>query len=337
MRGSILIAAVVLAATPAAGQGKRAGQLARIEAPAATRSWVAAGKFAMGTPPEDIEILWNECRRIGNLPPQRLNFDLCGEWRFGLERRSLREVMIDGFWIDRGEVTVAAYRRCVAAGACPLAPLVAGDPRYVVDAWPQVNIQRDEAAAYCAWQGGRLPTEAEWEKAARGADFRTWPWGDRRAEDDFNHGQHRVASLVDLEGISSPDSVPLRALGDPDPDDGYPILAPPGRFRGGDGAHGTHDQAGNAAEWVLDAWSPDGFEGLPHTNPYRQPMNELVGGMIRGGSWRDPPFLGRADLPHYVSLAMVPAVRLPYVGFRCVITRTVPTPTTMAPTQPLAP
>ena len=332
VRGLLALALLATAVTSAAGQGRR-GQLARVEAPPSTRVWVKGGRFAMGTPPEDADVLYYECRRAQNLDRPPGGFDLCGLWRLGLERRPLREVHVDSFWIDRDEVTVASYRTCVHAGACPLGPLVAGDPRYVVDAWPQVNVQRDEAAAYCAWRGGRLPTEAEWEKAARGSDFRTWPWGDRRAETDFNHGQHRVAAMVDLEDMVGADAVAARVLGDPDDSDGHAILAPPGQLRGGDGPYGTHDQAGNAAEWVQDAWSIDGFDGLAEENPYRQPMNELDGAMIRGGSWRDPPFLGRADLPHYVSTRLVPASRLPYVGFRCVYTATVPIPTMVLPSS----
>ena len=328
MRGWLAIVVLGLAVTPAAGQARRSGRLERVAAPPVTRSWVAGGAFAMGTQLEDIDVLEAECERASNLGEQ---LPLCREWQIGLQRRPLRMVTVDGFWIDRSEVTVAEYRGCVHAGACPLGPLVAGDPRYVRDAWPQVNIERDEAGAYCAWRGGRLPTEAEWEKAARGGDFRTWPWGDLRGERDFNHGQHRVETIVELEDILASGQVPTRTLGDPDASDGYAILAPPGQFPGGDGPHGTHDQAGNAAEWVLDAWSIDGFEGLSESNPYRKPMNDVVGAMTRGGSWRDPPFLGRVDLPHYLSMLMVPQSRLNYVGFRCVITATEPTATPVAP------
>lgn len=324
MRMPLVIAILAVAATPAVGQ--RRGQLVRVDAAPATRAWVGPGVFSMGTAPEDVAVLAGECARSENLSHRTLPIVVCAEWQIGLEARPLRQVNVDGFWIDRSEVTVAQYRRCVHAGACPLAPLVAGDPRYLDDAWPQVNIERAEAATYCAWQGGRLPTEAEWEKAARGTHFRTWPWGDSRGESDFNHGQHRVASLLELADIQAPQGAPTRSLGDPDASDGYAIMAPPGSLPGGDGPYGTHDQAGNVAEWVLDAWSPLGFEGLPADNPVRAPDNELVGAMVRGGSWRDAPFLGRTDLPHYLSLLMVPASRLSWVGFRCVVSSTVPQP-----------
>lgn len=322
---------IVAVAAPARGEG-RGGRMVRVEAAPAARAWVEGGLFAMGTDPQDVDALYNECRRVQNLGHNALGLDLCAEWRFTLERRALREVQVDGFWIDRREVSVAEYRACVHAGACALEPLVAGDPRYVVDAWPQVNVERDEAGAFCAWRGGRLPTEAEWEKAARGTDFRTWPWGQERADDDFNHGQHRVASLLDLEEVTAPMQRRHRTLGDPDPTDGHAILAPPGSYAGGAGPYGTFDQAGNVAEWVLDAWSPRGFDELPVDNPYRQPMTAHLGAMIRGGSWRDPPFVARTDVPHYVSLTIGPAVRLNYVGFRCVYTPTVPRATQITPT-----
>src|SRR5262249_27166970 len=80
--------------------------------------------------------------------------------------------------IDRREVTVREYKACVEAGACPLDPLVAGPAGYVADNLPIVEVTWPEARDYCVWRGGRLPTEAEWERAARGDDARIWPWGE---------------------------------------------------------------------------------------------------------------------------------------------------------------
>jgi formylglycine-generating enzyme required for sulfatase activity len=82
--------------------------------------------------------------------------------------------------------------------------------------------------------------------------------------------------------------------------------------------------AGNVAEWVADAFSLDGFTDLPATNPLRLPDPGRDNAMIRGGSWRDPTFLGRVDLPHYISLHLEADTRTPYVGFRCVYTATEP-------------
>src|SRR5512134_3264010 len=88
-----------------------------------------------------------------------------------------REVYVSPFLIDRREVTAAEYRRCVLAGSCDLTPLVAGDRRFIRDDLPVVNVTWFDAVSFCGWQGKRLPTEAEWEKAARGDDARRWPWG----------------------------------------------------------------------------------------------------------------------------------------------------------------
>jgi formylglycine-generating enzyme required for sulfatase activity len=101
------------------------------------------------------------------------------------DERPAGRVFVGPFWIDRVEVTNARYRRCVEAGACPL-PLggLLDDPTRAEH--PVVVVSWRQAVAYCAWAGQRLPTEAEWEKAARGVDGRRYPWGDRFEPDRAN-------------------------------------------------------------------------------------------------------------------------------------------------------
>jgi len=147
-------------------------------------------------------------------------------------------VTLDAYWIDRYEVTNAQYRLCVEAGACG-APKAWGDNNLNGDRQPAL-VPWEDAQAYCAWAGARLPTEAEWEKAARGPDGRVWTWGNEFEEDRAN-----------LSGDG----------------DGYEFVAPVGSFEGDASPYGVMDTAGNAAEWVADWWSIEYYARSPASNP----------------------------------------------------------------------
>lgn len=204
-----------------------------------------------------------------NAPEGRLRIP-GGRFRMGCEdaldgacaaaERPSRFVKVDSFFLDRTEVTVAAYRRCVEAEACT--PTVAGDEcnwgAPDRDEFPINCVTWHQAVAYCAWTGGRLPTEAEWERAARGDDGRPYPWGgtapDAGGVFRANWGEGLARDLW------------IR--------DRWEYDAPVGRFPEGAGPYGTLDQAGNVAEWTADAVASD----LPDGPPERA---------VRGGSFRE--------------------------------------------------
>ncbi|HTM20782.1 MAG TPA: SUMF1/EgtB/PvdO family nonheme iron enzyme [Kofleriaceae bacterium] len=308
-----LLVVLLLPAVAAAG-----GRIDRIEVRRPEMVWVPHGSFKMGPSKAESENLITACvRESGSSGPYCAN-EFTKQYPVatmlvGTAEIDPHDVTLDGFYLDRREVTAAEYRACVAAGGCSVAALVSGDTAYLKDAWPMVNVTWPEAADYCAWRGKRLPTEAEWERAARGDDGRRWPWGNQERKDGGNFGRAEAegVKLARSAGIGLPAPLPLTA---PDDRDGALYAAAPGSLRWAEGPYGAMDQAGNAAEWVADYFTEDGYTGLPRYNPVRDtPRNSDKRRVVRGGSWFEPRFLGRT----YMRQALKPDVRLPYVGFRC--------------------
>lgn len=162
--------------------------------------------------------------------------------------------ILDAYWIDRTEVTNAMYTGCVEAGACtpPMHSSHYALPEYADH--PVAGVTWFQAGEYCAWAGRRLPTEAEWEKAARGTDGRLYPWGNTPPN----------AKLLNFAD----------QVGDTAPVGSYPAGASP---------YGALDMAGNVWEWVSDGYDPGYYTHAPSTNPPGgTSANQRV---VRGGAW----------------------------------------------------
>ncbi len=196
-------------------------------------------------------------------------------------------VTLDAFWIDRTEVTNFQYSLCVEADACRASRL-ANDPGYNGSDSPVAGIPWQDAANYCAWAGGRLPTEAEWEYAARGAEGSLFPWGD-----SFDCSRGNFWDSV--TGC----------------DDGYAGPAPAGSYPDGTSWCGAVDMAGNAWEWVGDLY------GDYSRDDQRNPQGSGTGSerILRGGSWGYVPAFVRGAYRY----AVPPDADYLAVGFRCVV------------------
>ena len=231
--------------------------------------WIPAGSFRMGSSDAELAAVKEICARDSLSWP-------CPDFK---EEQPQRSVQVNGFWIDRNQVSNSDFERFVK------------DTGYQTQNWPQhytsgkekhpvVGVSWNDASAYCQWAGKRLPTEAEWEKAARGTETYLWPWG------DFWDS----ARLNSIEsGINGTSAVGSRG----------------GEL--GQSPYGLNDMAGNVWEWTADWW---GW----YENPHRPPdSNQGWGKVIRGGSWRKWGYETRTTFRGYAD----PNGYSDDIGFRC--------------------
>jgi formylglycine-generating enzyme required for sulfatase activity len=206
----------------------------------------------------------------------------------GFDEQPKREIFLDAFMIDRYEVTNAQY----AAFVSSTGHRKSGPPsRYAKNMekmrgmnQPVVYVSWDDAQAYCHWKGGRLPTEAEWEKAMRGTDGRLWPWGS-----------------VEVPGGANWARV----------DDGFEVTAPVGRFKSDTSPFGVMDGAGNVIEWVEDWYQENAYAEGPEKNPVSPEHGTFR--VLRGAGYTS----SGSDLRITSRSKMMPDFRDETIGFRC--------------------
>jgi sulfatase modifying factor 1 len=206
--------------------------------------WVPAGPFTMGM--GDAE--------IARLVKERQGWK--AEWFLG--EKPQHTVTLDGYWVYKYEVTVAQYRKyCKETGRT-----MPEQPKWSGDTLPVVHITWEQATAYAKWAGTRLPTEAEWEKAARGDDGRIFPWGNAWHEEKCNNWSDRQPAGGGYQSMKA---------------------APVGSYSTGASPYGVEDLSGNAWEWVQDWYDPNYYADAPAKNPQGPEFGELR--VLRGGSW----------------------------------------------------
>lgn len=233
---------------------------------------------------------------VSPMDGMRLLYVPAGEFWMGSDDRDADEqpqhsVYLDSFWIDETEVTNAMYAACVAAGAC--SPPVTnasstrdayfGNPDF--DTYPVVFVSWTQAGEYCAWAGRRLPSEAEWEKAARGDDGRICPWGNQ-APDDLLLNYNMLYSDTTSVGSFTQGASPYAAL----------------------------DMAGNVWEWVSDWYDSRYYQDAPADNPSGPESGSRH--VLRGGSWYYDLNYIRAAFRFSANASTT----LNDVGFRCALT-----------------
>ncbi|MBN2493390.1 MAG: SUMF1/EgtB/PvdO family nonheme iron enzyme [Deltaproteobacteria bacterium] len=201
-----------------------------------------------------------------------------------------RKVYLDAYLIDKTEVTVEQYARCVRAGRCkqPRTGMHFNWGKSSRERHPVNGVDWNDAEAYCAWAGKRLPTEAEWEKAARGTDGRLYPWGNEKPS---------CAYAVMREG----------GLGC-----GRESTWPVCSKERGNSPYGLCDMAGNVREWVADKYKEDYYSSAPSRNP-----EGAAGGsrrVYRGGCW---VFILASNFRASLRFGFSPGSRFFFLGFRC--------------------
>lgn len=295
--------------------------------------WIPAGQFMMGASDEDLAHAQYLCQR--DVPEEAPDYGLswrCAGLLDSMEGIALgplcdrsnfvyvtyREegqhaVFLSEYGIDRTEVSVRDYWRCVNDGACSSIRLQEGSVPFGISDHPVVGVSWHQAREYCRWQHGHLPTEAQWERAARGRDGRVFPWGNQFNPHIANVGMTSASCLSDA--------------------DGYLYTSPVQALPGGHSPDGVLNMAGNAAEWVDDAFDEGPEDPVSHRPQWRLSRSKYQRDVtainphvtearddrrvFRGGSYASQSFQARTSFRARIAAGE----QTQWLGFRCAYDR----------------
>ncbi|MEK6532653.1 MAG: SUMF1/EgtB/PvdO family nonheme iron enzyme, partial [Nitrospirota bacterium] len=247
-----------------------------------------------------------------------------GEYRMGTaegrdglaDEHPERLVFLHAFFLDRFEVTNQNYAAFVQstghrppANNNPASTIWDGATYpHAIAKHPVVNVSWEDAVAYCRWSGKRLPTEAEWEKAARGTDGRRYPWGNDWSWKKANSASYWAGQTIEFQSGADWEAFWVKGDGARLVKEkgikGEVLTLPVGSFPDGASPYGIHDLAGNAAEWVQDWYDPNYYRSAPLSDP---------AGPERGGSWLKPAISLRTSDRDWGIMDSRPSG----TGFRC--------------------
>ncbi len=253
---------------------------------AITAIWVTTPKNE-----EEGEVIAQKVKTSGTPKENPMVLIPAGEFIMGSEEGGFDEkpphrVYIDAFEINQFEVTQFYYAEFVRATKhrSPFSRYLKNIELFNDQNQPVIYVTWEDADAYCRWRGERIPTEAEWEKAAKGVNPIAWPWG--------NESKPIFANFLGTE-----DQVHYTSI--------------VGSFEHDKSAYGIYDMAGNVREWVQDWYEEQYYKHAPSRNPKGPEQGEMK--TLRGGSWNDSALSGRTS----ARLKMFPDYRDTTVGFRC--------------------
>jgi serine/threonine-protein kinase len=240
--------------------------------------YVPEGNFLMGSTDNEVAQVVKQCYA---------DTQTC-QAMFNVEKPQ-HTVWLDAFWIDQTDITNSQYQKCVNDGSCQppeCDPQFSGDfSKLHGEQQPVICVDWNQAKTYCDWAGRRLPTEAEWEKAARGTDGRIYPWGNQSPEKSFlNYAGSQIYNTTDVGS--------------------YPSGASP---------YGALDMTGNVRQWVADWFSDTYYRSSPNRNPQGPSSGQIK--VLRGGSAWDGDDRSRAAYREPTP----PDMNYFGYGFRCAI------------------